>query len=171
MTGERLISHDRAVTERQIATHADPARRDDANFIVRLDLTEHGMPGKYEQMWTRTQDQRAFELCCIPFFTYGHSIGDTLEVTTGTGQHRVLAKSGHRTIRFAFTSHQQAHELHQALHGTLAAQPGCRVEYHGPHYAAIDLAPDTSASQVIDALAPHAAAGYLTWEWADPPAP
>jgi hypothetical protein len=52
------------VTERQIATHAEPARRDEANFIVRLDLTEHGMAGKYEQMWTRTEDQHSFELCC-----------------------------------------------------------------------------------------------------------
>ncbi len=82
------------MTERQIVTHAEPARRDEANFIVRLDLTEHGMAGTYEQMWTRTEDQHSFELCCIPFFTYGQSLGDVLEVTAGTGQHRVLAKSG-----------------------------------------------------------------------------
>lgn len=127
--------HDSAVTERQIATHAEPARREEANFIVRLDLTEHGMAGRqagrYEQMWTRTEDQHSFELCCIPFFTYGQSIGDVLEVTLGTGGHRVLAKSGHRTIRFAFTDDRQAHEQHQVLHGALVGELGCRVDFNG----------------------------------------
>jgi uncharacterized protein DUF4265 len=120
--------HDSAVTERQVATHAEPARRDEANFIVRLDLTEHGMAGQYEQMWTRTEDQHSFELCCIPFFTYGQSIGDVLEVKAETGQHRVLAKSGHRTIRFCFTGDRQAHEQHQVLHGALAGELGLPLE-------------------------------------------
>lgn len=163
--------HDSAVTERQIATHAEPARRDEANFIVRLDLTGHGMAGKYEQMWTRTEDQHSFELCCIPFFTYGQSIGDVLEVTVGTGQHRVLAKSGHRTIRFTFTDDRQAHEQHQVLHGALVDELDCRVEFNGVHYGAIDLAPHVSADEVIDVLAPHHDAGYLIWEWADPAGP
>jgi hypothetical protein len=51
----------------------------------------------------RTEDQHSLELCCIAFFAYGQSIGDVLEVTVGTSQHRILAKSRHRTIRFAFT--------------------------------------------------------------------
>ena len=159
------------MTDRQIATHAEPARRDEANFIVRLDLTGHGMAGKYEQMWTRTEDQRSFELCCIPFFTYGQSMGDVLEVTAGTGQHRVLAKGGHRTIRFGFTDDQQAHEQHQVLHGALVGELGCRVEFNRIHYGAIDLAPDVSADEVIDVLTPHHDAGYLIWEWADPAGP
>jgi Domain of unknown function (DUF4265) len=159
------------VTERRIATHAEPARRDEANFIVRLDLTEHGMAGAYEQMWARTKDQESFELCCIPFFTYGQSIGDVLEVAAGTGQHRVLAKCGHRTIRFSFTDDRQAHEQHQVLHDALAGGLGCRVEFHGVRYGAIDLSPDVSADAVIDVLTPHHDAGYLIWEWADPRSP
>jgi len=99
------------------------------------------------------------------------SMGDVLEVTVGTGQHRVLAKGGHRTIRFAFSDDQQAHELHQVLHGALADQLGCRVEFNGVHYGAIDLAPDVSADEVIDVLAPYQKVGYLMWEWADPAGP
>jgi hypothetical protein len=41
------------VNEADIAAHANPVGRDRANYIVRLDLAGHGMPGKYEQMWTR----------------------------------------------------------------------------------------------------------------------
>jgi hypothetical protein len=35
-----------------IATHTDPVGRGRTNYIVRVDLTEYWMPGKYEQMWT-----------------------------------------------------------------------------------------------------------------------
>lgn len=66
----------------------DPVWRDRTNYIVKLDLTEHGMPGDFEQCWTRTEDQRLFELCCIPFFTYGQSLGDILKVELGTGRTR-----------------------------------------------------------------------------------
>jgi hypothetical protein len=33
--------------------------------------------------------------------------------------YRVLAKSGHRTIRFAFTDDRQAHQQNQQLHDAL----------------------------------------------------
>jgi hypothetical protein len=44
----------------KIATHAEPLGRNRINFIVRLDLADHCMPGHYEQMWTRTEDKRLF---------------------------------------------------------------------------------------------------------------
>jgi len=54
------------IDESKIATHDEPAARERTNHIVRLDLAD-GMPGHYEQMWTRTEDKQKFELCCIPF--------------------------------------------------------------------------------------------------------
>jgi hypothetical protein len=115
------------VNDADIATHADPVGRSRANYI-RLDLTEHGMPGKYEQMWGRASDNdRLFELCCIPFFPYGQSLGDVLEVDTGTGAHTVCAKSGHRTIRIAFLDDGAAHGRHAALHHALAGDLGCQL--------------------------------------------
>jgi Domain of unknown function (DUF4265) len=167
------VLHDAPViNDADIATHIDPVGRDRANYIVRLDLTEHGMAGKYEQMWTRTDDKLVFELCCIPFFPYGQSLGDTLEIDTATGAHRVHAKSGHRTIRAAFLNDQAAHAQHSAMHRALVNDLGCQVEFRaGHHYAAIDLPPGSDASTVMAALTPLAEAGALTWEWADPPAP
>jgi hypothetical protein len=152
----------------KIATHPEPVGRDRANFIVRLDLAPHGMPGCYEQVWTRTDDHRLFELCCIPFFTYGQSLGDVLEVTVGTGQHTFHAKSGHRTIRFNFTDHQQANEHHSDLHGAIAGQLGCAVEFSNQRYGAIDLDTETDPDSVIALLTPLHDAGHLAWEWADP---
>lgn len=83
----------------------------------------------------------------------------------------MCSPGGHRSIRFAFTDDQQAHEQHQVLHGALASEFRCRVEFNGIHYGAIDLAPDVSADDVIDVLTPHHDAGYLIWEWADLAAP
>ena len=39
-------------------------------------------------------------------------------------------------IGFAFLDDQQAHEQHQALHGVLVGELGCRVEFNGVHYGA-----------------------------------
>jgi hypothetical protein len=152
----------------KIITHADPAWRERTNFIARLDLAQHGEPGRYEQVWTRTDDQHLFELCCIPFFTYGISLGDTLQIDRKTGTHTIHQKSGHRTIRIVFRSDKAAHQQHNQLHDTLTGTLGCLAEFHGVHYAAIDLATDHQASAVIDMLAPLHDAGALIWEWADP---
>jgi hypothetical protein len=158
--------------EPKIATHSDPVGRDRTNYIVQLDLTEHGMPGHYEQCWTRTDDQELFELCCIPLFTYGHSLGDILEVDLGTGRHTVHRKSGHRTIRFAFTDDRQAHEQHQRLHSALIEDAGCLLEFRsGGHYGAVDIVDAAQQDRVIAILTPHHAAGSLIWEWADPASP
>lgn len=169
-----MVLHDaHVVSESDIATHANPVGRARANYIVRLDLTQYGMPGKYEQMWTRSgSDDGLFELCCIPFFPYGQSLGDVLEIDTGTGAHQIRAKSGHRTIRVAFLHDDAAHLEHVRLHRSLAGGLGCQVEFRaGNHYAAIDLSPGVDAAAVIAALEPLAESGSLVWEWADPAGP
>lgn len=158
----------RVVNDSDIATHATPAGRDRANYIVRLDLSEYGMPGKYEQMWTRTRTSdigQLYELCCIPFFPYGQSLGDVLKIDTGTGAHKVHSKSGHKTIRIAFLDDQAAHTQHDALHHSLTGELGCQVEFRaGNHYAAVDLPPETDATAVVAILSPLARTGALTWE-------
>ena len=126
------------------------------------------MPGYCEQVWTRTEDQRLFELCCIPYFTYGQSLGDMLQVTLGTGQHAAQAKSGHRTIRFNFADRRQARALHDLLRADLVVQLGCLVEFFSLRYGAIDLDTGADADSVVALLTSLHDAGDLGWEWADP---
>lgn len=81
------------IDEPKIVTHNEPAARARTNYILRLDLTNAGLPGYYEQVWTRTDDKQRHELCCIPFFTYGLSLGDIFTVTADRA-YRVEYKAG-----------------------------------------------------------------------------
>ena len=126
------------------------------------------MPGRYEQMWTRTEDGVRHELCCIPFFPYGLSLGDVITLMS-EDTYRVESKSGHRTIRIAFTDEHSAHRFHDELHGGLVAI-GVATEFRGPHggYGAIDISDDGQAAAVIKLLGPLVSSSLLLWEWADP---
>src|SRR5690606_6884658 len=123
-----------------IATHTEPVNREQSNYIVRLALATDGMPGRYEQMWTRTDDGASHELCCIPFFAYGLSLGDVITLTSDDGAYEIASKSGHRTVRFAFNGQRAAHQHHNDVHGGLLAI-GVAAEFRGAHggYGAIDL--------------------------------
>jgi hypothetical protein len=105
-------------------------------------------------MWTRTDDRRGNELCCVPFFTYGLSLGDIITITNLDGAHRVESTSGHRTIRVAVQDQRYAHERHAELRGTLAAI-GVLREFrgHASAYGAVDIADQGQADAVIGILA------------------
>ncbi|MCK6407034.1 MAG: DUF4265 domain-containing protein [Rhodocyclaceae bacterium] len=86
-----------------IAVHPQPAWADRANFVIFADLEPFGMPGKWEQLWARQTAESAFELCCIPFFTYGLALGDEV-VTRQKAEksfviHDCIRRSGHFTVR------------------------------------------------------------------------
>lgn len=155
--------------ESTIATHDSPAGRERSNYIIRLDLSQDGMPGHFEQVWTRTTDQMHHELCCIPFFTYGLSLGDVLILTSAEGAYRVETKSGHRTLRIAVQDDKYAHEHHGKLHDALV-QLGVLTEFggHSKGYGAVDIANQRQAEAVVSFLSQLADAGTLIWEWADP---
>lgn len=153
----------------EIATHAEPVNREQSNYIVRLALASDGMPGRYEQMWTRTDDGASHELCCIPFFTYGLSLGDVITLTSEGGDYEIQRKGGHRTIRFTFNGQLAAHQHHNEVHEGLLSI-GVAAEFRGAHggYGAIDLVEDRQAEAVVALLKPLADSEVLMWEWADP---
>ena len=160
------------IDDSAIVTHREPVARDRSNYIVRLNLTQDGLPGRYEQVWTRTDDGHLHELCCVPFFTYGLSLGDAITLTSEDGEYRVESKSGHRTIRIAIQDQSYAHERHDDFHDGLA-RTGALTEFrgHALSYCAVDIADQIQADAVIDMLRPLAESGTLMWEWADPVVP
>lgn len=154
--------------DRQIVTHPNPIGRARTNYIQRLAIDQPAS-GRFEQVWTYTEDQRIFELCCIPFFPYGISLGDRLTIAED-GSFDVVEKSGHHTIRVVIHDEAYAHERHAEFHDLIAAT-GARSETvgHAPRYWAFDTDDAAHAQRLIDALAPLSHARTLDWEWADPP--
>ena len=147
------------------ATHEDPVWRERANFIVQVDLQPHGMAsGVYEQLWTRTDDQATFEVCCLPFFTYGIALGDVI-VWNDTNRKAVLSRrSGRRLIRCAFADRDDAAAEHEAFHGSIVAT-GALVEFHGSGFAAIDIDSDERLEAVLAVVVPLEESGRASWEW------
>ena len=149
-----------------VATHSNPASPK-ANFVLHADLAPHGMPGHWEQLWTTQVSDGRFEVCCIPFFTYGVALGDVVSAGPRAGQswvmEGVISRSGHRTLRLAVESQAAARELHEALHEAVA-QTGLAHEWHGSGYVAIDLPPETRAEEILALFAGHIRVGTLSAE-------
>lgn len=86
-----------------IATHQAPVWRTKANFLIVADLTCHGMPGRWEQIWARLVAIDEFEICCIPYFTYGLALGDLVRTTSAAGKTHVITqviiRSGRHLLR------------------------------------------------------------------------
>jgi hypothetical protein len=146
-----------------IATHDLPVWRSRANFLIMADLTPHGMSGKLEQLWARRIGDRAFEICCIPFFTYGIALGDSVETN---GDYRVLGivnKGGHRNLRVAIVKGAQTEQLHEAIHGWLDSA-GFLYEWRGGGYAAVDLSFAHQEDALIDFIRAWAESGQLQYE-------
>ena len=123
------------------------------------------MPGSFEQLWTRTDDQRQFEICCIPFFTYGIALGDVVTWDPVSHLVEVTTPSGHQNIRVAFLNKSKAATSHSDVHGALV-QAGCLVEFSSDGYGAIDIDTTARANVVVGLLAPWVDNDTLIWEWA-----
>lgn len=151
----------------QIVTHSDPVGRERTNYIHRL-ATDDPPASRFEQIWTYTEDQETFELCCIPFFPYGISYGDRISISDD-GTFVVVEKSGRKTIRVVIHDAQYAHERHAEFHD-LVARTGALSEAfgHASSYWALSVENDDQAHSVISVLTPLSEARTLDWEWADP---
>jgi hypothetical protein len=147
---------------KNIATHPAPVWGPKANFILRADLDAFGMAGRIEQLWARQTDHDTFEICCIPFFTYGISLGDKVEADSEHYVQRVIIKGGHKTLRVAITEDKED-DCHEILHGW-ADGTGLLYEWHGASYLAVDLPPDSLNRLDIDLVNQLASGGAIFYE-------
>jgi Domain of unknown function (DUF4265) len=146
---------DDGVDDASFAVHNAPLAR--ANSLIHVDLADHGMVGKREQLWAWRLGPTEFEVSSIPFFPYGIALGDVVQ-TRGSGASQlvvqsVASRSGHRVLRFGITSYKVTPELHELLHRELI-RSGLKFEWHGAEYAAVDLPSSESGSELIAYLEP-----------------
>lgn len=134
-----------------IATHKVPAWRQKADFIIRADLANHGMPGRSEQIWARKIDVYTFEICCVPFFTYGFALGDIVETNAEYTILKIAEKRGHMSLRIAVVHKEEQHKLHERMHAWVG-RTGLLYEWFSPGYLSVDLPPDAQADIIISSL-------------------
>lgn len=78
------------------AQHEAPAWKGRADFIclARIDDTP-----RWEQLWVRREEGGTFLVCCVPFFLYDLSLGDSVELDESNIVNGVVKRGGHTTFR------------------------------------------------------------------------
>lgn len=145
------------------AQHADPVWRDRANFIITTAIEPFGPGIETEQLWTRRVDDRMFELCCIPFFTYGLALGDLVSTAPGEGymvEDRV-EQSGRSTFRAIFG--RQGHRMAESVNVELLGK-GALVEWFSPTFLAVDARDEAHAHEIEAFLQEQQVLGNLEYE-------
>jgi hypothetical protein len=146
-----------------IATHNAPAWGLKSNFIIRADLARHGLPGRIEQLWARRIAATQFEICCIPFFTYGLALGDTVETNAQNTIQKTTEKGGHQTLRVAIALQERQDRLHEIVHEWVI-KTGLLHEWYSTGYLAVDLPPDTRDEVNFQMLEPLNANAEIAME-------
>lgn len=132
----------------RIAGHDKPSWGEKANLLIHADLSQHDMPGCKEQLWARKIANRTFEICCIPYFTYGIFLGDTVTTDGDYVIQRVSGRGGHKSLRVAVADQQNVESIHIALHGWVEST-GLQYEWCAIGYLAVDLPPSTDPERLL----------------------
>ncbi|WP_329537378.1 DUF4265 domain-containing protein (plasmid) [Streptomyces sp. NBC_01450] len=148
--------------------HDDPVGRSASNFIARADLASFGMGGQVEQLWLKAVANMTYEVACIPFFTYGLALGDTVLLTDDNYVNELVRASGHRALRMMFVLELPAEDRQQAADRIRAeiSQAGLLSEWSGERYVAVDVPPNTEPSSLFAVMESAVNAGDAFWEWA-----
>jgi hypothetical protein len=152
-----------------IAIHENPVWRDRANHILQADLGGYGLAGRFEQLWARDLRNGTYELCCLPFFTYGFALGDVVRLEPSKGRFAdvlgsLVSRSERDLLRVAFRDRGAMQAQHEELHAVLAAS-GRPHEWHRGGLVSVDVegtVPD-AIRQTVNRLAVD---GDVQWEWA-----
>lgn len=145
-----------------VAVHQIPAWKEQANFIVRANISEDGGRRKWEQLWTRQINDFRFELCCIPFFIYDLALGDEIETDSQYVLQRVVKPSGHYTFRAWFGESADLNVRDEVIQ--MMQHLGCALEWSSENLVAIDAGTDALARDVADFLYGYERLSRLVYE-------
>lgn len=112
------------------------------------------MPGRIEQLWARRLDESRYELCCIPFFTYGIALGDTVlaSLTAPYTLGRVVSQSGNRSLRVAIADRARLAQLRFAVDAIFDEYHFEREWYADGYGAANVPAASTAAEPTLELM-------------------
>lgn len=146
-------------------SHPEPVWRGDQHLMAMVDLAPFGLVNKLEQLWLREVSD-GHEVCCIPFWVYGMSLGDVVVVDGANRVTHIAAKSGRHVLRAMFAQPGPSAEFGSLLRAAFA-DADLLYEWDGDRYVAIDIPEKSQGQPVYDLLAPEVHAGRAFWEWSE----
>lgn len=117
--------------------HLSPAWQSKANAVVLADVDFYDDTWWREQLWARQIEPQRFELCCIPFRTYGMALGDIVATDPDGLVTDVLESSGRLVIRVIIDHGPQLVGTREELLAH-TRQAGLLVEWQSERHVAID---------------------------------
>ncbi|WP_331765705.1 DUF4265 domain-containing protein [Embleya sp. NBC_00896] len=153
----------------QFIVHEHPVGRGATNYIARADLGPFGLDGRVEQLWLTALNDGSYEVACIPFFTYGLGLGDTVLLNENDYVGEVVGTSWHRVLRILITPDLPSADLEKAVAEVKAeiVAAGLLSEWSGDRFAAVDVPPGDEPSKLFAVTETTVTAGVAFWEWAD----
>ncbi|MFJ2748151.1 DUF4265 domain-containing protein [Streptomyces sp. NPDC087297] len=148
--------------------HDHPVGRSASNYMAQVDLASFGLDGQVEQLWLEALADGTFKVACIPFFTYGLALGDTVLLTDGNYVSELVRTSGHRVLRMMFVPELPVGDLEQAADRIRAeiSLAGLLSEWNGARFVAVDVPPNIEPSSLFAVMESSVNAGDAFWEWA-----
>lgn len=126
--------------DRSVARHKEPLNNGASSTLL-VDLAPFGMPGRFEELRAKPHSKGKYSISSIPFYPYGIAKCDIVAAmahANGLLLNGVLERSGHRTLRVAFTDLADVQSLHDELH-RLVEDLAMEYEWHAAGYLAVDL--------------------------------
>jgi hypothetical protein len=152
--------------EEDFVVHLSPVWRERANFIIRADIEEEGLPRRFEQLWARQLGETRFEICCIPFFVYDLALGDEVETASEANQQyvieRVVKRSGGYTFRVWLGDSRDASVRDEVIEALKRLD--VVFEWYSENLLAINAADKGRAQVVADFLQEREELGHLAYE-------
>lgn len=150
----------------EIAKHDNPVRREEADFLIFADLAEHGMPGRWEQLWAKRLGETEFQLCCVPFFTYGLALDDRVTTAPSRGREHVVTsivgRSDHLVYRVWFGDAEDRGDARASVVQGLRRE-NWLFEWSSENLLAVDVPTERKAEKFVSFLAGYSGRG-ITWE-------
>lgn len=122
-----------------------------------------------ETPWALPLGNNQYQLKNFPFFYYGISYDDIFEALPRYDDDprpyltKVVAKSGHKTVRIAFEASIKDSEESRDILNKLS-EMGCGREGNGATFFVVNIQPHCNFSAICEFLSSH----NVDWEHADP---
>lgn len=148
--------------ESKYVQHPSGVWQDKVNFIIHISGEyDEGFIVK-EQVGTRSVSSSHVELCCLPFYVYGYTLGDILEISPETFQVKgIHKKSGRFLYRIMFScSNADVIRIADQCKGTFDAL----FEWYNSTLCAVDIATEPKAILFVELMNKLSSEGLLEFE-------